>query len=254
MQNTQHKYLAQSSKCFNKCQSPTHFGNGCICLQILKLLNENLLSLQLCPSLMLFPFPYLAPGEQTYRYLAKQRLDKSHVSVFFCRNIESVIMLSVQFRSSVVSDSVTPWTAARQVSWFITNSLSLLKLMSIESVMPLNTGNFLCAAVYIVYYNLLCILNGSSFLGLSFLQFQVGATAQLQCAGFSLWWHLQLWSTGSRASGSVVVAHGLSHRGLQDLPRKIPWNRTHVPCIGRWILNHQTIREVPLATLITGFS
>ena len=33
---------------------------------------------------------------------------------------------------------VTPWTAARQASLSITNSPSLLKLMSIESVMPSN--------------------------------------------------------------------------------------------------------------------
>ena len=33
---------------------------------------------------------------------------------------------------------VTPWTAARQASLSITNSQSLLKLMSIESVMPPN--------------------------------------------------------------------------------------------------------------------
>ena len=32
----------------------------------------------------------------------------------------------------------TPWTAARQTSLFITNTRSLLKLMSIESVMPSN--------------------------------------------------------------------------------------------------------------------
>ena len=32
----------------------------------------------------------------------------------------------------------TPWTAARQASLFITNSQRLLKLMSIESVMPSN--------------------------------------------------------------------------------------------------------------------
>ena len=32
----------------------------------------------------------------------------------------------------------TPWTAARQASLFITNSQSLLKVMSIESVMPSN--------------------------------------------------------------------------------------------------------------------
>ena len=33
---------------------------------------------------------------------------------------------------------VTPWTAARQASLFITNSRSLLKLMSIELVIPSN--------------------------------------------------------------------------------------------------------------------
>ena len=45
---------------------------------------------------------------------------------------------SVQFSCSVVSDSVTPWTAAHQASLFITKSQSLPKLMSIESVMPSN--------------------------------------------------------------------------------------------------------------------
>ena len=45
---------------------------------------------------------------------------------------------SVQFSHSVVSNSVTPWTAASQASLPITNSRNLLKLMSIESVMPSN--------------------------------------------------------------------------------------------------------------------
>ena len=45
---------------------------------------------------------------------------------------------SVQFSHSVVFDSVIPWTAARQASLSITISRSLLKLMSIESVMPSN--------------------------------------------------------------------------------------------------------------------
>ena len=43
-----------------------------------------------------------------------------------------------QFSHSVVSDSVTPWTAARQDSLSITNSWSLPKFMSIESVMTSN--------------------------------------------------------------------------------------------------------------------
>ena len=46
--------------------------------------------------------------------------------------------MSVQFNRSVMSDSVTPWTAACQASLSITNSWSLPKLLSIESVMPSN--------------------------------------------------------------------------------------------------------------------
>ena len=45
---------------------------------------------------------------------------------------------SIQFSLSVMSNSVTPWTAAHQASLSITNSLSLLKLMSIKAVMPCN--------------------------------------------------------------------------------------------------------------------
>ena len=37
-----------------------------------------------------------------------------------------------------MSDFVTPWTAARQASLSFTNSRTLLKLMSIKSVMPSN--------------------------------------------------------------------------------------------------------------------
>ena len=47
---------------------------------------------------------------------------------------------SIQFKwvGSHVQLFVTPWAAARQVSLSITNSRNLLKLMSIESVMPSN--------------------------------------------------------------------------------------------------------------------
>ena len=43
-----------------------------------------------------------------------------------------------RFSCSVVSNSATPWTTAHQASLSITNSWSLHKLMSIESVMPSN--------------------------------------------------------------------------------------------------------------------
>ena len=50
---------------------------------------------------------------------------------------ESIQFSSVQLFSRVQL-FVTPWTAACQASLSITNSRSLLKLMSIESVMPSN--------------------------------------------------------------------------------------------------------------------
>ena len=46
-------------------------------------------------------------------------------------------LLISQFSHSVMSDSVTPWTAAHQASLSITITQSLLKLMSIELVMSL---------------------------------------------------------------------------------------------------------------------
>ena len=50
----------------------------------------------------------------------------------------SLTVRSVQFSHSVMSDSATPWTSARQASLSITNSQSLLQVMSIESIMPSN--------------------------------------------------------------------------------------------------------------------
>ena len=53
------------------------------------------------------------------------------------RNLTFILLSSVQLFSRVRL-FVTPWTAACQASLSITNSWSLLKLMSIESVMPSN--------------------------------------------------------------------------------------------------------------------
>ena len=53
------------------------------------------------------------------------------------RNMKSKMVVSVQ-SLSCVRHFATPWTAACQASLFITNFQSLLKLMSIESVMLSN--------------------------------------------------------------------------------------------------------------------
>ena len=65
-----------------------------------------------------------------------------------CWSKPNLVMYSLLFLFSFLFSSVqslsdvrlfmTPWTAARQVSLSITNSQSLLKLVSIESVMPSN--------------------------------------------------------------------------------------------------------------------
>ena len=71
-----------------------------------------------------------------------QRLDMvSIVSVMSKWNIikfPNIKNCSVQFSFSVISNSANPWTAAHQASLSITNSWSLLKLISIEFVMPSN--------------------------------------------------------------------------------------------------------------------
>ena len=64
------------------------------------------------------------------------------------KQIRSSQFSSVPFSCSVVSDSATPWSAARQPSLSITSSRSLLKLMSIESVVP-SSHLILCRPLFL---------------------------------------------------------------------------------------------------------
>ena len=67
---------------------------------------------------------------------------KVHKCVTYRVGIDSISFSHIQFTSvqslSCVQLFATPWTAARQASLSIANSQSLLRLMSIESVMPSN--------------------------------------------------------------------------------------------------------------------
>ena len=118
--------------------------------------------------------------------------------------------------------------------------------------------------IYFIYFIFGCV--GSSLLCAGFLWlWRAGATLRCgvqvsHCSGFSC--------CGARALGawaSVVVAHGLSSCGTRALERRLSscgaraqllcgmWDvgssraraRTHVPCIGRRILNHCATREAP---------
>ena len=73
---------------------------------------------------------------------------RNSLNIVFCTHCYSIIQWqihqSVQFSCSVVSDSATLCTTACQASLTFTNSWSLLKLMSVESVMPSNHLKILC--------------------------------------------------------------------------------------------------------------
>ena len=78
------------------------------------------------------------------------------VILLFSSNLEALWFYLLQFRPrsrSVVSNSGIPWTAARQASLSITNSQSLLKLMSIKSVMTSN-HLILCHPLLLLAFNL----------------------------------------------------------------------------------------------------
>ena len=92
-------------------------------------------------------------GDRCLRLNPNSRQCKDHPSkvntVLSCPVVSDSLQLhqleharppSIQFSRSLshVWLFATPWTAARQASLSITNSQSLLKLMSIESVMPSN--------------------------------------------------------------------------------------------------------------------
>ena len=62
---------------------------------------------------------------------------QSSSRLFTCVNYYFAQQFS-QFSCSVVSDSATPWTAARPTSLLVTISWNLLKFMSLQSVTPSN--------------------------------------------------------------------------------------------------------------------
>ena len=73
---------------------------------------------------------------QSAMILESKKIKSVTVSTFSPPNCHEMILSSVHFSRSVMSNSLRPWTAACQASLSIPNSRSLLKLLSIESVMP----------------------------------------------------------------------------------------------------------------------
>ena len=73
---------------------------------------------------------------QNYKILGSGLYSQPSVCEFCDHRVNQPGLSSFQFSCSVLSDPATPWTVAYQAFLSITNSQSLLKLMSIKSVMP----------------------------------------------------------------------------------------------------------------------
>ena len=84
------------------------------------------------------PAPEGAPGGEGEMWVYAELMNKRLLLPGVRNHFTVLRVSSVQFSRSVLFDSETPWTAARQGSLSITNSWSLLKFMSIELVMPFN--------------------------------------------------------------------------------------------------------------------
>ena len=104
-----------------------------------------LLLLQSFPASGSFPVSqFFSSGGQSIGASASRSVLPMNIQDWFPLGLTGLISFkskasSVQLKSlSHVRLFVTPWTAAHQASLSITNSWSLLKLMSVESVMPSN--------------------------------------------------------------------------------------------------------------------
>ena len=81
---------------------------------------------------------YLCSFYILFHYRLLQYTEYSFLCYTVCPSWFSILYISLVQSLSPVRLFAMPWTAACQASPSITNSQSLLKLMSIESVMPFN--------------------------------------------------------------------------------------------------------------------
>ena len=103
------------------------------------------------------------------------------------------------FSRLVVSDSVTPWTPARQGSLSFTISWSLLRLMSIESVMPSNHLIFCHPLLLLpsIFLSIRVFSNESArhIRWPKYYSFSFSITHSNECSGFTSWFDLEVQGT-----------------------------------------------------------
>ena len=138
---------------------------------------------------------------------------------------QTIIISSVQSLCRVQLIA-TPWTAARQASMSITNSWSLLKLMSIESVMPSN-HLILCRPVLLPPSTLPCI---RVFSNESVLRIRWPKYCSFSCESAALNMPANL-ENSAVATGLEKVSFHFNPKVRQcQRMFKLPHNCTHLTC------------------------
>ena len=132
-----------------------------------------------------------------------------------------------------MSDSETPWTAARQSSLSITNSQSLLKLMSIKSVMPSN--HLILSRPLLLLPSMFPsfrVFSSESVLHIRWpkywsFSFSIGpSTEYSELISFRIdWLDLLTVQENSWLSGEELIYQSRRH-GFDPWVGKIPWRRT----------------------------
>ena len=160
----------------------------------------------------------------------------------------SILILSSVHFSSVALSCLTlcdPMTAARQASLSITNSRSLLKLMSIESVMP--SSHLILCHPLLLLPSIFPVIRVFSYEVALCIRWQI---ASILCA--CMLSHVQLCNPmdgiwpGSFVPGILQArilewVAILPYRGSYQ-PRDQSWVSC-ISCIGRWLLYHWATRE-----------
>ena len=140
----------------------------------------------------------------------------------------------VQFSRSVMSNSFpTPWTAAHQASLLITSSRSLLKLMSIESVMPSN-HLILCRPLLLLPSILpsIRVFSNESVLASGWQSIGASTSASILPKSTQDWFPLRL-------AGLTLLSKGLSRVFSSTTVQKhCVWSIAHVQKILLLLLCH----------------
>ena len=91
-----------------------------------------------------------------------------------------------------MSDSATPWTAARQASLSIANSWSMLKLMSIELVLPSNHFTLYCSLLLTSIFPSIRIFANESVLHIRWPKYWISDSALVLPMNIQDWFPLGL--------------------------------------------------------------